>query len=138
MASGINGMCRQIGSAFGIAFLGAMLSTHYNGLIASRLGALTLLPAGARPRAIHLVQQAGTVAGSLGLPLDPRHPTPLAQSPVFPLVQQIARQSFVDSTVYVLWLAVGLLVIGTVAAATMIRRQDMLREEQATELDAAA
>jgi hypothetical protein len=53
-------------------------------------------------------------------------------------VQQITRQSFVDSTVYVLWLAVALLVIGTIAAATMNRRQDMLREEQATEFDATA
>jgi hypothetical protein len=128
---------RQIGSAFGIAFLGAMLSSHYNGLIASRLGGLALLPAHEKPLAIHLARQAGTVAGSLGLPIGPRQPVPLAHSPAFPLVQQIARQSFVDSTAFVLWLAAGILVIGTIAAATMIRRQDMVREE-ATALSAAA
>jgi MFS family permease len=137
MASGVNGMCRQIGSSFGIAFLGAMLSSHYNGRIASRLGGLTGLPTANKAPAIHLVQQAGTVAGSLGLPIDPRQPVPLAHSPAFPLVQQIARQSFVDSTVYVLWLAAGILVIGTVAAATMIRRQDLV-QAQATVVATAA
>jgi hypothetical protein len=131
MASGVNGMCRQVGGAFGIAFLGAMLTSHYNALISDRIGALAQLPASAKAGAIAQVQQGGTVAGSLGLPVDPAHPSAFAHSPAFPLVQHIARQSFIDSTVFVLWLAAGMLAIGTISAFTMIRRRDMVHEQEA-------
>ncbi len=137
MASGVNGMCRQIGSAFGVAFLGAMLTGRYNGLVSSRVGALSRLPAGARQSVIVQVQGKGTIAGSLGLPVDPANPTPLVHSPVFPLVQHIARQSFVDGTVFVFWLATGIVAAGTIAALFMTRRKDMVHEQEAAAAAAA-
>ncbi len=137
MASGVNSMCRQVGSAFGIAFLGAMLTSHYNGLVSDRISALAQLPASARAGAIGQAQHAGTVAASLGLPVNPAQPNPMAHSPAFPLIQHIARQSFVDGTVFVLWLAAAMLGIGTVSAFTMIRRKDMVHEQEAAAATAA-
>jgi len=141
MASGVNSMCRQIGSAFGIAFLGAILTSRYNGLVSDRLGALVALPVQAKPGLIGLVQSAGTVAGSLGLPMDPKQITNLVHAHVLPPppatahalsgIQSVARQSFVDGTVFVLWLAAAMLAVGTLSALTMIRRQDMVHEQEA-------
>ncbi|MGZ3582777.1 MAG: MFS transporter, partial [Ktedonobacterales bacterium] len=42
MASGISGVCRQIGTAFGIAFLGAVLTNQYNSAIQSGISKLTV------------------------------------------------------------------------------------------------
>src|SRR5215469_3159961 len=42
MASGISGVCRQIGTAFGIAFLGAILTNQYNSGIQSGISKLSV------------------------------------------------------------------------------------------------
>ena len=93
-----------------------------------------MLPAAVRAHAISQVQQAGTIAGSLGLPADPSHPNPDAGSAVFPLIQQVARHSFVDGTVFILWIAALIMALGTVASAFMIRRKDMVHEQEAAAL----
>jgi YD repeat-containing protein len=134
---GVNGMCRQVGFAVGIAFLGAMLTNHYNQLISDRIARdLPQLPANAKAAMISSVQHAGTIPGSLGLPARPGIPNPFAHSPAWPAVQQIARASFVDGTVFILWIAAAILAVGTAAAVALIRQADMVHIQEAAESDA--
>ena len=82
MASGISGLARQLGTAFGIALLGAILTSRYNSTIHDRVlaaqgPAWAHVPAMARQGIANGIQAAGTTAGSLGLPGRP--PEPLLQ-----------------------------------------------------------
>ncbi len=132
MASGVNSICRQLGTAFGIAFLGAILTSQYNGYIHDRVLAVRppaavaaqLTPA-VKQQIVHGIQQAGTIAGSLGLKGDPSHPNPYANSPLAPVLANIARASFVDSIVIIIRIAVVVLVIGTLAALILVKRSDL-------------
>ncbi len=136
MASGVNGMCRQVGNAFGIAFLGAMLTRQYNAYLHDRITALTLpggMPDAARTGMIGGLQKAGTIAGSMGRISDPAHPNPYQGTPAYtqlaPQLRQIARASFVDGTVDILRIAAVILAVGAVASLLLIKRSDMLHEQ---------
>lgn len=131
MASGVSNVSRQIGTAFGIAFLGAMLSNRYNVYVHDKITALQVqgLPAAAKHSIITGIQQAGTIAGSLGLSGDPSQ-NPYARSPIFPTIQQIARTSFVDSTIDILKIAGCILAAGAILTLVLIRNKDMFHIQE--------
>ncbi|TQR46400.1 MFS transporter [Paenibacillus popilliae] len=129
MASGISNVSRQIGTAFGIAFLGAMLSNRYNIYLHDKITALNDLPAVAKENIITGVQKAGTIAGSLGLPGDASQ-NPYAYEPIFPTIQQIARTSFVDGTIDIFKIAGFILAAGTILTLLLIRNKDMVHNQQ--------
>lgn len=127
MASGINNVCRQIGIAFGIAFLGAILSRRYDALVNTRIHALHApgLTDSVKTQISNGVQQAGSMAGSEGLPVT-GHQSAYAHLPMFHQIQQIARASFVDGTVDILRIAAVMLLIGALAAILLIKKSDMM------------
>ena len=134
---GVNGVCRQIGTAFGIAFLGAILTSQYNTYLHDRITALPLpggMPDAARAGMIGGLQKAGTIAGSMGRISDPAHPNPYQGTPAYtqlaPQLRQIARASFVDGTVDILRIAAVILAVGAVASLLLIKRSDMLHEQR--------
>src|SRR5690242_20025455 len=89
MASGVNGVCRQLGIAFGIALLGAVLSSQYNSAIHDKVSALQFdhLPAAQqtsiKQSIIQGIQQAGTFAGSTGFRHLPPQYAQFANQPNF-------------------------------------------------------
>ncbi len=131
MASGISGICRQLGTAFGIALLGAILTNQYNTTVHDKISQLTIPGAPAQQQSAILngiitsLQQAGTFVGSTGL----KHPTgqaaQFAQNPLFPQVQAIVQESFIDATITIFRIAAVLLAVGAVAALVLVRRKDM-------------
>ena len=127
MASGVNGVARQVGTAFGIALLGALLSNHYNAEISTKISALQV-PTAIQQTITQGIHQAGIFAGSTGFRHVPEQFAPFAGSQVFPQIQQIVQQSFVDSLVLILWVAAGMLAIGALAAL-LVRRSDMIQTE---------
>ncbi len=133
MASGVNNVCRQIGTAFGIAFLGAILSNRYSTLVHDHILALRVpglspvVSQGILRSVAHSVQQAGTIAGSAGLPATQVPPAFRAfiHMPLFAGVQEAARTSFITGLDDILKLAAALLAVGLLASL-VIKRADML------------
>jgi EmrB/QacA subfamily drug resistance transporter len=132
MASGISGVCRQVGTAFGIAFLGAILTSQYNTALQKNISQLTVPGA---PRAqqqsilnqiITGLQNAGIFAGSTGLKNPPPQFAQYTHLPLFPQVQTIIQAAFINSTIDLFYLAAALLGLGLLAALFLIRRKDML------------
>ena len=113
------------------------MTSQYNGYIHDRVVAVRppasvaaqLTPA-VKGQIVRGIQQAGTIAGSLGLKGDPSHPNPYANSPLAPLLAAIARASFVDSTITIIRIAVVVLVIGTLAALVLVKRSDLRGDPQ--------
>lgn len=127
MASGVSNVCRQVGITFGIAFLGALLTSRYNDHIHDKVLALnsSYLGGPARNDIISGVQQAGTIAGSRGLA---GNSNPFQDSPLYPAIQQIARSSFVDGTTFILYVAAAILALGALSALFLIRKSDMIQD----------
>ena len=137
MASGISGLCRQVGMAVGIALLGALLTTRYNTYLHDRVLAWQapgLTPA-LRLRFIEGAQRAGDLAGSAGLQGAGSRYTRL---PFFPGLSHIARAAFVDGTIDILRIAVGLIALGLLASILLVRRTDMRHEQDGLQPVAAA
>jgi EmrB/QacA subfamily drug resistance transporter len=137
MASGISGLCRQVGTAVGIAFLGAVLTSRYNTYIHDRILAWQapgLTPA-LREHFIESAQRAGDFAGSTGLR---GAGNPYAHLPFFPGVSHIARAAFVGGVVDILRIAAVLLAIGFLASALLVRGADLKQERHDIEPVAAA
>ncbi|SFV08955.1 MFS transporter [Alicyclobacillus macrosporangiidus] len=135
MASGVNNVSRQIGIAFGVAFLGAMLTTRYNHSVQGMVNALSVpgLTEAAKQNMIAGVQKAGTIAGSMGLPSSSPEAAPYVHNPAFPTLQHIARTSFIHGTVDVLVMAGSILAIGALLCLILIRDKDMVRVPHAPE-----
>lgn len=130
MASGANGMVRQIGNAFGVAFLGAILTGRYNGYFHDGVMAIAdpRFPDAARSAVITNIERgAGTIGGSTGL----RGPqaAPYAHQPHFADLGRIAHAAFVNAEVDILRVSAVILGIGALAAYFLIRPQDMHHEE---------
>ena len=127
MASGVSNVSRQIGIAFGIAFLGAMLTNRYNIYIHNKISALNVpgLPAVAKQNIITGIQKAGTIAGSLGLEGSSSKANRYAHEAIFPTIQHIARTAFVNGTIDILIIAGCILVVGAVLSIVLIRDKDM-------------
>ncbi len=131
MASGISGVCRQVGTAFGIALLGAVLTSRYNSSVQDKISRLTV--PGAPPAAQHGIltgiinglQQAGTFAASTGLRQPPPQFAQYAHSPLYPQIASAVQASYIDANQVIFRLAAALLGIGMVAALALIRRRDM-------------
>jgi EmrB/QacA subfamily drug resistance transporter len=131
MASGVSGICRQLGTAFGIALLGAILTNQYNTTLHDKISQLTVPQVPAQQQSTILngiitgLQQAGTFVGSTGL----RHPTgqaaQFAQNPLFPQIQTIVQTGYIDATITIFRIAAVLLAVGAVAALVLVRRKDM-------------
>ena len=130
MASGVNGVARQIGTAFGIALLGALLANQYNAEIQSKVMALQIpnAPAQVQQTIIKGVQQAGIIAGSTGFRAPPPQFAQFASSAAFPEVRHIVKLSFIDGLVGILWIAAAILAAGTLAAL-LVRKKDMIQHK---------
>ncbi len=121
-------MCRQLGTAFGIAFLGALLTNRYNTELHDKISALAVpnVPAaqqkGILDGIITGLQKAGTFVGSTGLKHPPEQ---YAHNPLLPQIQVAVGQAFIDGTTFILVLAAGLLAIGALASFFLIRQRDM-------------
>lgn len=135
MASGVNGVCRQVGTAFGIALLGALLSNQYNAEVHDKVSSSITIPNvplqaqhGIQQNIIHGIQQAGIFAGSTGYRHLPPQFAQYAKDPTFPLIQHIVRQAFIDGLVGILWVAAAVLAVGALAALVLVRKSDMLQQ----------
>ena len=131
MASGVSGVCRQLGTAFGIALLGAVLTNRYNSGLQSGIAGLSVPrtpPAQQHAilsQIIAALQQAGTFAGSTGLAHPPAQFAQFARMPIFPQIQGVVRASFIDGERAVLFLGAGLLALGLLAALLLVKESDM-------------
>ena len=123
MGSGVNNISRQLGIAFGVAFLGALLNVRYNAAVQAGIAALPNLPGVARDGIVHGLQQAGVIAGASGLQ---RAGSAYTSSPLFPDIQKVAHHAFITGTREVLYVAALMLFVGLVASFFLIRR-DALR-----------
>lgn len=135
MASGVNGVCRQVGTAFGIALLGALLTNQYNAEVHDKVSSSITIPNvplqaqhGIQQNIIHGIQQAGIFAGSTGFRHLPPQFAQYAKDPTFPLIQHIVRQAFIDGLVGILWVAAAVLAVGALAALVLVRKSDMLQQ----------
>jgi MFS family permease len=133
MASGANVMVRQIGNAFGVAFLGAILIARYNAYVHDKIMALgaPALSASARERAIAGIQKAGTIPGSQGLTGNSPLLDAYRKEPYFRTLQSIAHASFIDGLIDLFYVAAVLLAIGALASLTLIRKKDLYQEPTA-------
>lgn len=137
MASGISGLCRQLGIAVGIAFLGAVLTSRYNTYIHDRVMAWNapgLTPA-LRQRFIDSAQHAGDLAGSAGLQGAGSRYTHM---PYFPGISHIARTAYVDGTIDILRIAAVLLALGFLASAVLVKRTALQHAAKDNHVAAAA
>jgi Na+/melibiose symporter-like transporter len=136
MASGISGVCRQIGTAFGIAFLGAVLTHQYDSALQSGIGKLTVpqVPATAQQGILQSIstslKTAGTFAGSTGL----RHNVPaqyasFVHMPLFPQIAAVVQHAYIAATTDVFRWAAALLAIGLLAAVVLVKRADMHHQD---------
>ena len=119
MGSGVNNISRQLGIAFGVAFLGALLNVRYNAAVQSGIAALPNLPGVARNGIVHGLQQAGVIAGASGLQ---RAGSAYTSNPLFPSIQKVAHHAFITGTREVLYVAALMLFLGLVASFFLIRR----------------
>jgi EmrB/QacA subfamily drug resistance transporter len=124
MASGTSSLCRQLGIAVGIAFLGALLTGRYNGAVHDRILAIRV-PAGlaasftpaVKATIIREAQAAGPTAGSLGL----RGYTH-ARSYLSPVIGQATRAAFVNALQLAFQVGALLLALGALAALLLVRQ----------------
>ncbi len=123
MASGTNTMCRQIGNAFGIAFLGAILTHQADQYLPSNIRHSTF------PRNLaHLKNQIAAFmgAGNNGTFGAPSAPPGAPHNPaVTAIIDQAAKAAFVQGMVDILHVAAVILGLGAIGAAVLIRREHM-------------
>ena len=124
MASGVNNVSRQIGIAFGTAFLGAILSNQYVSKIESNINSLDAIPDNAKKDIIDGVASAGPIAGSQGLngPGSEQY----QNMPGFSEIQDIAKTAFVNSLDQVFIAAGIILAVGAILSLLLIRKSDFL------------
>jgi EmrB/QacA subfamily drug resistance transporter len=104
VASGVNSVCRQIGTAFGIAFLGVILTAHYNHEVPQ------------------VAQRAGPNAGSAGLAQAPRR---VKQLPDFPHISKESRRAWISSFIATMEVGAFFGAAGAVLALVTIRKADL-------------
>jgi len=143
MASGVNTVCRQLGTAFGIAFFGAVLTSRYNGRVSDSIKALTVpgVPTEQGKAILDSIvtglQKAGTFVASTGLRTLPPQFQQFANSPLAVQVQHAVQAAYIASTVEVFQLGAILLTIGALAALLLVKRSDMRHATEGEEREAA-
>lgn len=132
MASGISGVCRQIGTAFGIAFLGAVLTNQYNNSIQSGISQLAVphVPPAQSQSILHSIitnlQQAGVFAASTGLRYNvPAQYASFTHQALFPQIATVVQSAYINATVDALRWAAALLAVGLLAALVLVKRADL-------------
>ncbi len=124
LASGVINVCRQIGTAFGIAFLGLFLTNHYDAAVARTIAHVRApqLDAQRRTHLTGAIVKAGPQAGSAGLAQAPRR---LKQLPLFPQISKATRAAWIESFALTMKISAALVLAGACAAALLIRREDL-------------
>ncbi len=125
MGSGVNNISRQLGIAFGIAFLGALLNIRYDAAVRSGIASLPHLPSAAQASIVTGLQKAGVIAGATGLA---HAGSAYAGNPLFPAIRRVAHHAFIAGTREVLFAAAVLLFLGLVGSFFLIKG-DALQEE---------
>ncbi len=126
MASGVNNVSRQIGIAFGTAFLGAVLSNQYVNAIQEKISALNLqgVPDDAKQDIIDGISAAGPIAGSQGL--EGAGADKYQSMPGFSQIQDIAQTAFVNSLDQVFVTAGIILSLGAILSFFLIKKSDFV------------
>ncbi len=129
LASGIINVCRQIGTAFGIAFLGVFLTNHYDSMVQRSIAQLHAPHGAAIPKAkiSRAVVQAGSQAGSAGLASAPK---PIKNLPVFPEISRETRSAWIESFAQTMKISALFIAAGAVVALLTIRRKDLRQEHR--------
>jgi EmrB/QacA subfamily drug resistance transporter len=113
-ASGINSTFRQVGTAVGIAALGALLQSKVSDKLDAAL-ANAPLPPRALSHISEAVSSGGGEAAARGLP-----------APVRGLVEDAARRAYIDGFNEILVVAAVLAFVGGVLALLLVRRRDFV------------
>jgi Na+/melibiose symporter-like transporter len=129
MASGTNTMCRQIGNAFGIAFLGAILTHQVDGYIPDLIRRSTFPPKLAYLKNLIASHISGSNNGTFGAPVAQAGVPHNAA--VSAIVARAAKAGFVDGMVDILHVAAIILALGAIGAALMVRGSDMYHNQAA-------
>lgn len=123
MASGTNNMCRQIGNAFGIAFLGAILTHQMDNYIPANIKRAAFPPKLAYLKSViagHIGSgNNGTFGSTSAPPGIPHNPIVAA------LVAQASKAGFVQGLIDILHVAAVMLAAGAVSAALLIKSGDL-------------
>ncbi len=124
MASGINSTLRQVGTATGIAALGAIFTAHLRNTVSHRLAAT--------PLAAHAHAIAAGIGGPQASGVRPGLTTAARQ-----VVATAARAGFADSLNTILLIGAAVAAVAAVASLTLIRGRDFAVEPAAPGTDAA-
>lgn len=126
LASGVINVCRQIGTAFGIAFLGVFLTAHYNAQATQMIARIHAPHFGPvqQQRAERGIQQAGPQGGSSGLQ---QAPPQIKAQPEFAQISRDTRAAWVDSFALTMRIGALFIAMGALIAALTIRREDLRR-----------
>jgi EmrB/QacA subfamily drug resistance transporter len=113
-ASGINSTFRQVGTAVGIAGLGALLQSKVTDKLDTALAG-TRLPRGAADHIAEAVSSGGGAAAARAVPPEARE-----------VVATAARKAFIDGFNEILVVAAVLALVGAVLALLLVRRRDFV------------
>jgi EmrB/QacA subfamily drug resistance transporter len=113
-ASGINSTFRQVGTATGIAGLGALFQARVSDKLGEALSGAPL-PAGAEDELSAAVTSGGTQAAAQATPPEARD-----------AIVEAARGAFVDGLNEILIVAAGVAFIGAILALALVRARDFV------------
>jgi EmrB/QacA subfamily drug resistance transporter len=113
-ASGINSTFRQVGTAVGIAALGALLQSKVTDKLDAAFAGAPLPPRAA-DRIAEVVSSGGASAAARAVP-----------GPMRDLVANASRRAFIDGLNEILILAAVLAFVGAVLALMLVRRRDFV------------
>ena len=113
-ASGINSTFRQVGTAVGIAGLGALLQSKVTDNLDAALAG-TRLPRGAADHLAEAVSSGGGAAAARAVPPEARE-----------LVATAARKAYIDGFNEILVVAAVLALVGAVLALLLVRQRDFV------------
>jgi predicted MFS family arabinose efflux permease len=125
-ASGINSTFRQVGTAVGIAALGALLQSKVSNKLDAAL-ANAPLPPRAMDHIAEAVSSGGASAAARGVP-----------APVRGLVGQAARRAFIEGLNEILIVAAVLAFVGAALALLLVRRRDFVMAPAEVAAEAAS
>jgi EmrB/QacA subfamily drug resistance transporter len=113
-ASGINSTFRQVGTATGIAGLGALFQARVSDKLGDALSGAPL-PAGAEDELAAAVTSGGTQTAAQAAPPEARD-----------VIVEAARGAFVDGLNEILIVAAGVAIIGAILALALVRARDFV------------